>query len=284
MKFKIWSDLHTEFYADVNDDKFKRIFKTYFPPEEDDKNTILLLSGDVGTYGKYEYTYKRVFNMLSKRFKMVICVPGNHSWYKSEIWDKEEEFFKKVSLPKKIHYLDNKVVKVNNNTVIIGACLWADFDNENPIIMNTVQGRMNDYNIIYKPAGEDNDMSPYRSYHRRSIQAVDTLNRFKTSKQFIIDSLKEAQAKGIKNKIVVTHHAPSFQSIDTRYSDNSLNPAYCSNLEDIILDYDVTLWTHGHQHCSNDYMIGDTRVICNAFGYHAYETNPKFKHDLVFEI
>lgn len=282
MKFKIWSDLHTEFYCHTPDDKFKRIFKQYFPLEEDDKNTILLLSGDVGTYYNYDSTYRRVFNMLSKRFKKVICVPGNHSWYKSSIWDTEFYFWKEKSLPKKVHYLDNDSVMIDKNTIVIGSCLWTDFNKENPVTMSQVESRMNDYNLIKHGIASDDGI--YQYPYKKNIRPEDTLKRFKFSKNYIISTLKEATEKGIKNKILVTHHAPSYQSTDPRYAGDSLTPAYCSDLEEIMLEYDVKLWTHGHQHCSNDYTIGNTRVLCNSFGYHNYETNPKFKHNLIVEI
>jgi hypothetical protein len=175
--------------------------------------------------------------------------------------------------------MDNDHI-ILGDTMIIGACLWSDFDNGNPTIMNFCQNRMNDYNLIKKPSVSE----MYTSWSRSTIRPQDVLDKFKISKNYIIEMLEKANELGIKNKIVVTHHAPSFQSVDTRYRDDSLNPAYCSSLEEIALTYNVNLWTHGHQHCSNDYMIGDTRVICNAFGYHAYDTNDDFKHDLVIEL
>jgi hypothetical protein len=33
----------------------------------------------------------------------------------------------------------------------------------------------------------------------------------------------------------------------------------------------IKLWTHGHTHELFDYMIGDTRVVCNPRGYINYE-------------
>lgn len=29
----------------------------------------------------------------------------------------------------------------------------------------------------------------------------------------------------------------------------------------------VKLWVHGHMHNASDYVIGDTRVVCNPKGY-----------------
>ena len=44
------------------------------------------------------------------------------------------------------------------------------------------------------------------------------------------------------------------------------------------------LWIHGHTHGSKDYMLGDTRVICNPGGYpHRWE-NPNFIPRLIVEV
>jgi hypothetical protein len=47
-----------------------------------------------------------------------------------------------------------------------------------------------------------------------------------------------------------------------------MNGAYHSDLTDIMLDNPhIKLWTHGHTHNAFDYMIGETRVVCNPRGY-----------------
>jgi Icc-related predicted phosphoesterase len=35
----------------------------------------------------------------------------------------------------------------------------------------------------------------------------------------------------------------------------------------MILDRQSDLWVHGHVHSQSDYMIGRTRVVCNARGH-----------------
>ena len=69
--------------------------------------------------------------------------------------------------------------------------------------------------------------------------------------------------------IVMTHHAPTFKSIHPKYiNDRQLNGAYASDLSDFILDRPlIKYWLHGHIHATNDYMVGDCRVISNPRGY-----------------
>ena len=85
--------------------------------------------------------------------------------------------------------------------------------------------------------------------------------------------------------VVLTHHAPSYQSLHPRYAgDSELNAAYMSNLESLIDEILPQVWFHGHVHTSFDYMVGDTRVLCNPRGYHRYEENPKFNVNAVYEV
>ena len=51
-----------------------------------------------------------------------------------------------------------------------------------------------------------------------------------------------------------------------------MNGGYHSSLEEFIMDRpNIKLWTHGHTHEEFDYMVGDTRVVCNPRGYIGYE-------------
>ena len=72
-----------------------------------------------------------------------------------------------------------------------------------------------------------------------------------------------------KKIVVVGHHSPSFQSCHEQYKhDYLMNGAYHSSLENIMLDNPhIKLWTHGHTHHPFDYVIGETRVVCNPRGY-----------------
>ena len=54
----------------------------------------------------------------------------------------------------------------------------------------------------------------------------------------------------------------------------------------LILKYpNIKLWCHGHIHQSKDYMIGNTRIICNPRGYEAWdEVNLAWDRNLIVEI
>jgi len=83
---------------------------------------------------------------------------------------------------------------------------------------------------------------------------------------------------------VISHHLPSYRSIDPMFTGHSLNPAYASDMDDFIKDSDINLWIHGHTHTSMDYDINGTRIVCNPRGYAPYDLNPHFNSSMVVEV
>lgn len=65
--------------------------------------------------------------------------------------------------------------------------------------------------------------------------------------------------------VVVTHHAPSRQSLHPRFDGDDLSPCYISDLPHLLGR--STLWIHGHVHDSFDYAVEGTRVVANPRGY-----------------
>jgi Icc-related predicted phosphoesterase len=69
--------------------------------------------------------------------------------------------------------------------------------------------------------------------------------------------------------VMVTHHAPTFRSIDPAYAhDTVMNYAYASDLSEFILDHpQIKIWIHGHMHHRQEYCVGETIVTSNPRGY-----------------
>ena len=70
-----------------------------------------------------------------------------------------------------------------------------------------------------------------------------------------------------KPDIILTHHCPSFNSVHEKYKKSPLTPAFASNLDSYIHTFAPKLWVHGHTHESFEYVLGNTRIICNPLGY-----------------
>jgi Icc-related predicted phosphoesterase len=107
------------------------------------------------------------------------------------------------------------------------------------------------------------------------------------AKESLETFLKENSDKKV---IIMTHMAPSSKSSHPKYGiNNPLNFHYYSSLEDIVLDNpQIKVWVHGHTHDSHDYIIGDTRVICNPRGYSqsriSVPENEEFVSNYAFEV
>jgi Icc-related predicted phosphoesterase len=130
---------------------------------------------------------------------------------------------------------------------------------------------MTDFRVI-RIAGENfKKFLPMRTV----IEFTKTRDYFKT----VIDNLPK------DSKIVVcSHHAPSHLSIHEIYKNDTLmNGGYSSDLSEFILDRpQIKAWTHGHMHNNFDYLVGDTRVMCNPHGYPG--ENDQFDFNFTFEV
>lgn len=67
--------------------------------------------------------------------------------------------------------------------------------------------------------------------------------------------------------IIVTHHAPSFESVSEQFYGNPYNCFFVSDHDKLIRELQPAVWIHGHVHSTWDYRIGDTSVLCNPLGY-----------------
>ena len=84
--------------------------------------------------------------------------------------------------------------------------------------------------------------------------------------------------------VVITHHAPHKNSIHPKFATDQLTPAFASDLTDIISNFDIDLWIHGHMHDAADYSVYGTRVLCNPMGYPRTSEPDDFNPNLILEI
>lgn len=261
MKVNVISDLHLEFGELVL-------------PGGD----VLILSGDVleaknlkaqdfspevvalnERMGIKDSRYVKFFTEECIKYRHVIYVMGNHEHYHFK-FNKTYEHLK-ANLPANVHLLEKESVELDG-VVFVGATLWTDCNNGDPMTMMTLQHGMNDYKTVtnhYKAQGLYYKLTPKVTYEDH-IRA----------KSYISAT---AKAAGDKPVVVVTHHAPSRQSTHPMYAEDfHLNGGYSSNLDEFILDHpNIQVWTHGHTHHTFDYMVGNTRILCNPRGYKKYE-------------
>lgn len=289
MLIRTASDLHTEFWAY---NKFERIFNNILPPLPADKDTVLILPGDIGTFSRYPSSIKPALNILSKRFRQVLYIYGNHEWYNSAVWGAEKEFWTDKRKPKNVTILQDSFVIIDH-VLFLGSTLWTDFDSFDELAMHAAARGMNDFHCI--KTGYREDLQPYSLQQMQPLTPQATVNAHLNSKKFIFEALAADGESGAlmgallpedeqPKRVVITHHCPSEKSVHKKYKGDILNYAFFSELSPEIEHCGPDLWFHGHTHESFDYQLGKTRVICNPFGYKDREENKNYNPELVLEV
>ncbi len=256
MKVKLFSDLHLEHFVAC---------QTFNVGEGD----VLILAGDIlctkhfKTDGYLHKVYDRFLKDCSKNFDKVLYILGNHEFYGYNYEGTKRKL--KEHLPHNFYILDNDTITIGNWN-FVGVTLWTDFRNENTLEMMEAECNMNDYKVIRIG----------KNY--RKLRATDTLNFHKESKKYLLDQLQTLT----ENVFVISHHAPSYQSVAEEYK-NCANGAYVSDLDDLIYNHpQIKYWAHGHVHTPFDYKIGECRVVCNPRGYPGQDTG--FNPNLTLEL
>lgn len=231
---------------------------------------------EVKTADRYIHTerYKEFFERVSMEFKHVVYVAGNHEFYNGK-WNKSltdiQEFL--VNYPN-VHFLEQSYVDLEG-IIFMGGTTWTDMNKGDPLTLHAITDKysgLNDFQCIR------NDAKGYRK-----LSAMDTAIRHKETLKYFKET---AETFADRKIVLVMHHAPHQKSISPIYANRYLmNGAYASDLSEFILDHpQIKLITHGHMHNSSDYMVGDTRIICNPRGYTPDDLNDEFFPYLTVEI
>lgn len=162
---------------------------------------------------------------------------------------------------------------------ILGTTLYTDFtlygEEHKEECMAYAQKYMNDFRYItvigHREYKQNKDGSWEKLLKKRSNSQIrlftpqDHAYYFNFSFAFLKEKVLEYKNKPI---IIVTHHAPSPYCISRKYQGNMLNPAFASNLNQFIIENpQIRLWCFGHVHSSFDFILGETRLVCEPFGY-----------------
>jgi hypothetical protein len=211
MRLHILSDLHLE-------------FEPFTPPAVEAEAVIL--AGDVST-GRNGLKWA----LKTSPHRPVIYVIGNHEFYGQKLQKLINEL-QELADGTNVHLLENGSCRIGD-VVFLGATLWTDFAlNGNPVVSEVVaQTSMNDYRRI-------------RTLPRYSrLKPSDTRRLHMESRRWLED---QAFAHRGRKVVVVTHHAPSIESIPPAFAGDPCNPAFASDMSRFIVESEARLWVHGH--------------------------------------
>lgn len=233
VRIQVLSDLHFEFERDGGE-----AFARTVPIAGD----VLILGGDLIPL-REAAAVRRAFHCFCDRFAHVIFVPGNHEYYRTRPADAEALLAACARGISNLHVLNPGVVTLEGIR-FVGAPLWFPETPDEVLY----RGSLNDFRLIA-------DFVPW------------------------VHDTHEAHLTFLKTNVgpgdvVVTHHLPHPRSIAAQYAGSELNRFFVAKDAAGLVDGSgAQLWIHGHTHTPCDYVVGETRVICNPRGYPSEEGN-----------
>lgn len=238
--------------SDLHNDLERYEFNT----TDKDKEVTLVLCGDIDMAHKNK-RYGDYLEYVSQLFKYVILVAGNHEYWRCDLTRTHTKIQEQITQRNltNVFYLNNETV-VLDGVAFIGATFWTNI--KNPLEELIIHGAMNDYKYIR--------CGPAIAPWKRPILVSDLTMKHYESRGFIENESIKHSELGHK-VVVVTHHAPSRQSIPAKYGNDPCNAAYASELDYWLSDGYIDYWMHGHIHTKCDYVVGNCRVTCNPRGY-----------------
>lgn len=246
MNILVLSDLHFEFYADRGKKFVTRLADRI--KKENQKIDVCVLAGDIAVGPAIPNALK----LFCDAFPKVLYVHGNHEFYGYRREDVISWTMKAKENNSNLYWLDNDIVTIDGQR-FLGTPLWFKDD---------------PYNDVYK----------------------DKVNCFKKIidfKSWVYEENKKALSflkREMKDgDVVISHYLPSYYSIPKEYKSSQLNRFYVCDISSILNMITPKLMIHGHTHTSCDYYLGETRIVCNLFGYYLHEVNGGFKKTFIVE-
>ena len=257
MKVHLISDVHAE---------MNKKLQLTAPADTD----VIVLAGDIaeGTDG-VAWAQKSYGTQ-----KPIIYICGNHEFYNNDISVTKK--IAEAAAGTNIHFLDNESIVIDG-VRFIGSTLWTNFNNwSNLRAINFLHSKMNDYRYISAKEFYKNSALVERA---RAIAPI-MIDRKRGEYNLIVpvitymlhlDAVKYLEAELSKQHdgktIVVTHHAPSYKSVDIFKA--KFEDAYASSLEHLIEKHRKTInaWFHGHLHVPVNYKISGVPIVSSPRDY-----------------
>jgi len=244
LRIRVLSDLHLEAWP-------------FDPPPAD--ADVVVLAGDIhnGPAG---------IEWAKARFEVpVLYVPGNHEPYDGE-FHATRAALRDAAAATGVQLLDPGETMIGG-VRFLGCTLWTDFalagEAGRTLALEKYRAWLIDYRAI--------------RWHDRPFSVTDSTGLHAAERAWLARGLQRPFAGPT---VVITHHVPHPGSIAPKFATHPLNPAFASNLEDLMGH--AALWIHGHTHRAFDYTVRGTRVVANARGYPGEGTG--FRADFVVEV
>ena len=214
-----------------------------------DPEEVLVLAGDIAVG---EGLVPALASFCAK-WRQVIFVAGNHEYYHHRPEDVRMILQHCQQLHRNLHWLNNGKLTIEGQRFIGGTLWFGEEAGQHP-----ARYFLSDFGAI-------EDFEPW--VYADHLQAVALLH-------------KDIQ----ESDVVVTHHLPAQECVAAKWASSPLNPFFVHDLSALIRARKPKLWIHGHTHEPVDLLLGETRVICNPFGYRGHEEQSDFQYNLTIDV
>lgn len=239
MKIHLLSDLHVEFWKHAN----KRTYlESLLQPAD-----VCVLAGDIHV-GRHNVLEVIRHISASNLYQHILYVPGNHEYYSGTKlgWFNEKDFVDK--LPPNAYLLDPGV-RVIDNVRFIGATLFTNFRNGDPLVEQAAKWGINDF------AGHRTaTIREYKELYTRDAAFMKAAYEWRKPDEKIV---------------FISHFVPDISLCHPKWGGESslMNFYFANQLSDWMSHLEPCHWLFGHTHDNVDQMIGDCHCIANPLGY-----------------
>ncbi len=231
MLLQLISDLHLEFYQGP-----KRILEAL--PIASNLDFLVIAGDSIVVNRQHEQEIIPFFKWASAQARHVIWIEGNHEYYgATDSQHTDIRLAAYVGRYKNVHWLRCEEITLDG-VHFYGGCMWfPDKDGLNQI-----------YEKIIADFSQIKDLR--RWVYGSNLMFRHNANRFVT-----------------KDTVVISHHLPHPASTPPMFRGDQGNRFFVSDESQLIAEKQPRLWLHGHTHSPCDYKLGETRVLCNPYGY-----------------
>lgn len=241
---------------------------------------------------------------LASLGKPVVYVFGNHEHYNTDFLEALDTA-KRLAKGTQVHVLEREAVTIQG-VRFLGATLWTDLFELEPGFVQKVGAFMRDYQYI--TAERWLARAPNRKAFEKALRAVAPKGKLQPAdrsqpsqdpvrlhplmayvehQRTVAWLQRSLDARGSVPTVVVSHHAPSFESLLRNgisahalairrwgmFDDAPARMAgYASNLLSTKLTprqrENIVFWVHGHTHAAMEYRDAGVHVVCNPRGRH----------------
>lgn len=236
-------------FSDIHTEFQKDYGESFLKSQKDVEYDVCVIAGDITDYN----TLNSTLPILADNFKEVVFVIGNHECYGGSIEKAKNKVHEACDKYSNLHFLNNSSIEISGQRFIGGTLWFRDAPD----------------NIIY--ARDWGDFFEITNFQK------DVYLENKKSIKYLTKTM-------CSTDVVITHYLPSNKCIVERFKGNPYNRFFLCDIEGLIVERQPKLCVFGHTHSSVDFVIDNTRLICNPFGYAGHEENPNFIEKFVIDI